>query len=119
MQQVGNDSPLEQQNNESTNIKPEADNDNQHNVEDISAIQLPLDSLTDLHADWDDIDETEDNDKETIVHERSPDVSPRISTNCKSKERFPDLGIGGIQRLKCTQDILSEMKRHSKPHINE
>ena len=69
-----------------------------------------------MHADWDDIDDR-DNDRETFVHERSPDISPRTSANCKSKEGFPDFGIGGIQKLKCTQDILSEMKRYSKPHI--
>ncbi len=84
-------------------------------------------SLPDLHADWDDIDgessviyysfnEIQD-DNEDIAIERSPDISPRISANSKSKEGYPDLGIGRIQELKCTPDILSEMKRHSKPHI--
>ena len=138
MQQVqqqlfDNNSCLDGQNSESTNIKPGADHESQHNIEDISAIQnernqkqLSVDNLTDLHADWDDIDGessvfyysfSEIQDNKDIAIERSPDISPRISANSKSKEGYPDLGIGRIQELKCTPDILSEMKRHSKPHI--
>ena len=74
-----------------------------------------VDNLTDLHADWDDIDGessviyysfSEIQDNKDIAIQRSPDILPRISANSKSiiiKEGYPDLGIAGrIQELKCT-----------------
>jgi hypothetical protein len=59
----------------------------------------------------------ENNGIEAVANERSYDISPGISYDYKSKEGYPDLGIDRIQKLKCSQDILSEMKRHFKPHI--
>ena len=59
----------------------------------------------------------ENNGIEAVANERSSDISPGISDDYKSKEGYPDLGIDRIQKLKCSQDILSEMKRHAKPLI--
>ncbi|XP_028418848.1 uncharacterized protein LOC114544393 [Dendronephthya gigantea] len=133
-EQLSNSSHSDSYNNESSVNDIEAeDRESHHNIEDIPRIQniepQPVNTLNEMQSDWDDIEgessmtyysfsEIRDNNSNNNVNETSlNDPQQTMSTKNSTKDGYSDLGIHRIEKLKCTRDILSEMKKHSKPHI--
>ena len=133
-EQLSKDSHSDSNGNESSVNDLEAEeNRDHHNIDDIHRIQnvepQPVNILNELQSDWDDIEgessmtyysfsEIKDNYPSIKVNETSLDNPQQtFSQKHNSEEGYSDLGIHRIEKLKSARDILSEMKKHSKPHI--